>query len=167
MFCLTSVLMLLHLAYQFTTQAADASSIIPGEEGLSSSSVDYRPQRTLLNIILGCVSTMTICAWAVIHPNIPPREGPFKATLRKLELMFWTVVAPEILPAWALNQRLAAMTIRDLYNEGKGVFVLPLPSEYLHETRTGYEKESCGIWKTVRRWFSLYEMKEAGSQGGI
>jgi len=41
--------------------------------------------------------------------------------------MFWTIVAPEILPAWALNQRLAAMTIRDLYNEAKGEFVfLPL-----------------------------------------
>ena len=35
--------------------------------------------------------------------------------------MFWTIVAPEILPAWALNQRLAAMTIRDLYNKEKGV----------------------------------------------
>ena len=68
-----------------------------------------------------------ICAWAAIHPNIPPRERPFKATLRRLELMFWTIVAPEILPAWALNQRLAAMTIRDLYNEAKGLFVLPLP----------------------------------------
>jgi len=59
-------------------------------------------------------------------------------------------------PVWALNQRLAAMTIRDLYNEGKGVFVLPFPSEYVHETRSGYEKESRGIWKR----------KEAGSQGG-
>ena len=154
--------MLLHLTYRFTTQAADAPSIIPGEEGLSSF-VDYRSRRTLFNIILGCVSTMIICAWAVIHPNIPPREGPFKATLRRLELMLWTVVAPEILPAWALNQRLAAMTIRDLYNEGKGVFVLLFPSEYVHETRSGYEKESRGIWK---RLFSLYEMKEAGSQGG-
>jgi hypothetical protein len=35
--------------------------------------------------------------------------------------MFWTIVAPEILPAWALNQWLAAMTVRDLYNE-KGAF---------------------------------------------
>ena len=36
-------------------------------------------------------------------------------------------MAPEVLPAWALNQRLAAMAIRDLYNKEKGVFVLPLP----------------------------------------
>ncbi len=62
-----------------------------------------------------------ICAWAAIHPNIPPREGPFKATLRRLELMLWTILAPDILPCWALNQLLAAMRVRDVYNEGKGM----------------------------------------------
>ena len=41
--------------------------------------------------------------------------------------MVWTIIAPEILPAWALNQRLAAMRIRDMYNSKKGVFVLHLP----------------------------------------
>ena len=45
--------------------------------------------------------------------------------------MFWTIVAPEILPAWALNQRLAAMTIRDLYNERKGLICLPRPVNML------------------------------------
>ncbi len=116
-----SVLLLLLFTYQFTTQVDDASY-----EETPSSCVDYRFQRTLFNIIWGCASTTIICACAV-HPNIPPREGPFKATLRRLELMFWAIMAPEILPAWALNQRLAAMTIRDLYNKEKGVFVLPLP----------------------------------------
>ena len=117
MFRLASVLLLLLLAHQFIAQAADAPFILPREEA-PASCVD---RRTLFKIIWGCVSTTIICAWAAIHPNIPPREGPFKATLRRLELMFWTIVAPEILPAWALNQRLAAMTIRDLYNKEKGV----------------------------------------------
>jgi len=39
-------------------------------------------------------------------------------------------------------------------------------TECVHETRSGYEEESSGIWKTVKGWFSLYEVKEAGSQGG-
>ena len=120
MFRFPSVLLLLLFTYQFTTQAADASSIIH-REGALTSRVDYCSQRTLFNIIWGCISTTIICAWAAIHPNIPPREGPFKATLRRLELMFWAIMAPEILPAWALNQRLAAMTIRDLYNKEKGM----------------------------------------------
>ena len=120
------LLLLLLLGCQMIVQVAHAASILPRDES-SCNCVDGCSQRTLFSIVWGCVSTTIICAWAAIHPNIPPRERPFKATLRRLELMFWTIVAPEILPAWALNQRLAAMTIRDLYNEAKGLFVLPLP----------------------------------------
>ena len=121
MFRLARLLFLLLLTYQFVVQAADAPSITPHEE-VPTNCVDGRPKRTLSNIIWSCVSTTTICAWAAIHPNIPPREGPVKRTLRRLELMFWAIVAPEILPAWALNQRLAAMTIRDMYNKKRGEF---------------------------------------------
>src|SRR6266542_1103158 len=38
--------------------------------------------------------------------------------------------------------------------------------KYLCETRTGYKQKKCGIWKTVKGWVSLYEIKEAESQGG-
>ena len=119
MFRLPFVLLLFLLTYQFVAQATDATNINPRDE---SNCVDGRSKRTLFNIVWGCVSTTIICAWAAIHPNMPPREGPVKGTLRRLELMFWTIVAPEILPAWALNQLLAAMTVRDVYNDGRGVF---------------------------------------------
>ena len=118
MFRHLSILLLLLFTYRLT---ADASSILPREEA-PSNSVDRRSRRALFNIVRGCLSTMIICAWAAIHPNIPPREGPLKATLRRLKLMFWTIVAPEILLAWALRQWFAAMTIRNLYNEKRGVF---------------------------------------------
>ena len=86
-----------------------------------SNCVDGCSSRTLLNIIWDCASTTIICAWTAIHPNIPPREGPLKQILRQGELMIWTIVAPEILPCWALNQLLAARTVRDAYNDEKGV----------------------------------------------
>ena len=121
MFRLAHLLLLLLLTYQLVVQAADVPSISPHEEA-PTTCVDGCSKRTLFNIIWGCVSTTIICAWAAIHPNMPPRETTFKVTLRRLELMFWTIVAPEIPPAWALNQRLAAMTVRDVYNERKGVF---------------------------------------------
>ena len=111
MFRLACALLLLLLTYQYISQATYAPFILPRDES-SCNCIDGCSKRTLFNIIWGCVSTTIICAWAAIHPNIPPREGPFKATLRRFELMFWTIVAPEILPAWALNQRLAAMTVR-------------------------------------------------------
>src|SRR5258705_7640949 len=113
---LTSVLLILLLFIYHLAQAKDAPGITPREEDSDSSS----SKRTLFGIVWGCVSTTIICAWAAIHPNIAPREGPLKRTLRRLELMFWTIVAPEILPCWALNQLLAAITVRDVYNDGKG-----------------------------------------------
>jgi len=83
-------------------------------------------------------------------------------------LMFWTIVAPEILPAWALNQRLAAMTIRDLYNKEKGVFSYLFPMNGLAKQSKVMSKRNAarGIWKTLKEWFSFYEIKEFASQGG-
>ena len=79
-------LLLLLLGYQMIVQAAHAASILPRDE-TSCNCVDGCSQRTLFNIAWGCVSTTIICAWAAIHPNIPPRERPFKATIRRLELI--------------------------------------------------------------------------------
>jgi hypothetical protein len=101
-------------------QAANPPSII-GREECPAGCVDGCSKRTLFNIIWGCLSTTIICAWTTLHPNIPPQEGPLKATLRRLELMFWTIMGPEILPTWALSQRLAAMRVRDVYNNARGM----------------------------------------------
>ena len=110
----TGVLLIVLLIYQLVAQAKVAGPGITARDDDSSSS------RSMFNIVWGCVSTTIICAWGAIHPNIPPQEGPLKQTLRRLELMFWTIMAPEILPSWALKQLLAAITVRDVYNEGKG-----------------------------------------------
>ena len=161
---LACVLLLLLLTYQLVAQPADASSIISREEA-PSSCIDYRYQRTLFNIIWGCISTTIICAWAAIHPNIPPRESPLKGTLRRLELMFWTIVAPEILPAWALNQLLAAMTVRDVYNDAKGMLRTSSEKFQVFVNKGQVIRRRRGIWKTVKKLLSLYEIKEAASQG--
>ena len=42
----------------------------------------------------------------------------------------------------------------------------PSFDKILYEMRTGYETKRCGIWETVKRWVSLYEIKEATSPGG-
>jgi len=108
-----SVLLLL-LMYQLVAQAADSlGSGITSREELS---VDGS-KRTLVSIVWGCVSTTLICAWTAIHPNIQPREGPLKSTLRSLELLAIATVAPEFLPAFALNQLFAALKIRNIYNQ--------------------------------------------------
>src|SRR5882757_9900589 len=110
MFRLIGILLML-VPIHLVAQAKVAPDIIARDEN---------SKRTLFNIVWGCVSTTIICAWAAIHPNIAPREGPLLRTLRRVELKFWTIVALEILPCWALNQLLAAITVRNVYNEGNG-----------------------------------------------
>jgi len=114
MFRPTGVLLVLVLLCQIVAQTKVDPSITAREEESSSS------KRSFFDIVWGCFSTTIICAWTAVHPNIAPREGPIKRSLRRLELMFWTIVAPEILPCWAMNQLLAAITVRDVYNDGKG-----------------------------------------------
>ena len=72
-------------------------------------------QRTLLGIIWSCVSTIIICAWTSVHPNVPP-PNPWKARWNRLKLMFWMIIAPELVLAWAVRQFFAAREIRDEYN---------------------------------------------------
>jgi hypothetical protein len=79
---------------------------------------DSKPelQRTLFGIIWSCLSTTIICAWTSVHPNVPPPDQ-WKARWNRLILMFWMIIAPELVLAWAVRQFFAAREIRDAYNE--------------------------------------------------
>jgi len=93
----------------------------------SSPPADNLSDRTLFNIIWSCFSTTFICAWATVHPNIPPGgECGRKLLWRRLKLMFWTLVAPEVVLAWAVRQWFAAQAIADTYNKHKGMHVVIL-----------------------------------------
>ena len=67
------------------------------------------------------MSTIIICAWTSVHPNVPP-PNKWKARWSRLKLMFWMIVAPELVLAWGVRQHFAAKDIRDIYNQWKGVF---------------------------------------------
>jgi hypothetical protein len=79
---------------------------------------DSKPelQRTLFGIIWSCLSTIIICAWTSVHPNVPP-PNQWKARWNRLTLMFWMITAPELVLAWAVRQYFAAREIRNAYNE--------------------------------------------------
>jgi hypothetical protein len=72
-------------------------------------------RRTLFGIIWSCVSTIIICAWTAVHPNVPP-PNQWKARWNRLKIMFWMIIAPELVLAWAVRQFFAAREIRDEYN---------------------------------------------------
>jgi len=75
-------------------------------------------KRTLFGIMWSCLSTTILCAWTAVHPNVPP-QSKWQARWNRLELMFWMIVAPELVLAWAVRQFFVAKEIRDTYNDSR------------------------------------------------
>ena len=72
--------------------------------------------RTHWEIIWSCVSTLFICTWVAIHPNIPPRgEGHLRSLWRRIKLMLWTLLVPELILIWAYKQWAAARYIAEYF----------------------------------------------------
>ena len=73
-------------------------------------------RRSLSDIVWSCFATIFACTWLSVHPNMPgPDEGPWKIALRRLELMFWSLIFPEMIIYWAFRQWDAAQSLRDEY----------------------------------------------------
>ena len=61
--------------------------------------------RSLLNVIWSCLTTIFLCTWVSIHPNLPPpKENRFPAILRQLHIMSWALFAPEMILMWSVRQ---------------------------------------------------------------
>ena len=74
-------------------------------------------QRSALNIIWSCLTTVFVCLWVVVHPNIPgPSDSMF---LTRLKIMGCMLIAPELVIVWAGRQWFAA---REIAAKHKGVF---------------------------------------------
>ena len=69
--------------------------------------------RSLLNIIWSCLATMFACSWVAIHPNVPaPGDSWLIVALRRAKLMYWAILAPELIVMWAVRQWLSARVVK-------------------------------------------------------
>ena len=50
----------------------------------------------LLGIVQGSISTVTICTWTSVHPNISAAQPVEKFTPESAKLMFWMIVAHSV-----------------------------------------------------------------------
>ena len=76
-------------------------------------------QRTAGNIIWSCLTTVFVCLWVVVHPNIPgPADNMF---ITRLKIMGCMLIAPELVIVWAGRQWFAA---RHIAANHKGVVCL-------------------------------------------
>ena len=116
------VLILVYLLYAFQTHAAPLTSLLADSGSnattvLSTSAcICPADQRSMWDILWSCLATIFACSWVSVHPNIPgPNESQWRIFLRRLELMFWAVVGPEMIITWAFRQWLSARRLEKIY----------------------------------------------------
>ena len=69
-------------------------------------------QRTEWNIISSCFATLFACSWVAIHPNIPPQSDSFiRILVRRLMMMGYMLIVPEMVIFWAARQWCGAYEI--------------------------------------------------------
>ncbi|KAF9541011.1 hypothetical protein CPC08DRAFT_650721 [Agrocybe pediades] len=61
--------------------------------------------RQRIQILWTCVATILAASWVSVHPNIPnAQESKTMKTLRRIELMIWAIITPELVIYWAMRQ---------------------------------------------------------------
>ena len=65
---------------------------------------DLHHCRSIPSIIFSCASTIFLCTWVALHPNVPhnPREPWYKRLSKRVGLTVLALLAPEGITFWAL-----------------------------------------------------------------
>ena len=117
------------LAYYVAQSTFGDAGPIPLMEARDLASCgDQEDRRSIYSIVWSCLSTIFLCTWVAVHPNVAFRPdkgqmGWFETWLwdplhellsYKLPLFIWALLVPEYILAWAIRQYLQAGVIRDL-----------------------------------------------------
>ena len=115
-------LILIHYLVRGVSESIDASPI-PSLVLLSSESTrctDLTHCQTVWNIIWSCLTTIFLCTWVAIHPNIPcPKKQSQIVSFaeHRLPLFICALLVPKYVLAWAIRQYLR---VRDIASENEG-----------------------------------------------
>ncbi|TDL15019.1 hypothetical protein BD410DRAFT_856986 [Rickenella mellea] len=76
--------------------------------------------RTVSDIVWSCLTTIFLCTWVAIHPNIPaPYESSLEIGLRRLGIVIMALIAPEIIILLAMRQWIASRRLaKEHHSEG-------------------------------------------------
>ncbi|KAF4616601.1 hypothetical protein D9613_008288 [Agrocybe pediades] len=139
------MLILASILLSRATNTNDSFSSIP--DTLFSSSfprdADLTPPcpRQRIEIIWTCVSTILAASWVSVHPNIPDaQESKIKKTLRRIELMIWAILTPELIILWALRQWYSARLMEREFADFEDIELEPLTRKILRMLKElGYQ----------------------------
>lgn len=103
------------------------SSSTPASESIGNA-LCIENERTIWDILWSCLSTMFACTWASLHPNLPhPDASQWKTYRTRAHLMFWALIAPELIVLWAARQMYGA---REFVKDFPGTLLVELSSSW-------------------------------------
>ena len=77
--------------------------------------------RGTAGLLTSCITTLILCVWTAVHPNIPEHGKPHKKTLQKLLFLGAGLLAPEALAFAAFTQwRSAKMLSEEMLKHDRG-----------------------------------------------
>ena len=124
-------LTLVYVFHSFQSNAAPLTNLLEesssnGTSTVLSTCICPADQRSLCDILWSCLATLLACSWVSVHPNIPGHdESSWRIYLHRLELMFWTVFAPELIITWAIRQWSGARYLEKLHKGGQMYPIYP------------------------------------------
>ena len=116
----SKMLLLLHLVY-FANSATITYGLNPPPSRMINSLATqldekYFDDRTVWNIVWSCFATIFACSWVALHPNVPSAKASNPLILgRRLAMMGYMLLAPELVIFWAARQHLSARAIAKRY----------------------------------------------------
>jgi hypothetical protein len=107
-------------AYHFILQDVQAFPIPAVDANVKPSCNEINQCRTTWNIVWSCLSTIALCTWVSVHPNIPnPDEEWLAMIFRRIKLMMLAIIAPEAVILWAIRQwRIATKLVKSQKSRG-------------------------------------------------
>ncbi|KIM20612.1 hypothetical protein M408DRAFT_307067 [Serendipita vermifera MAFF 305830] len=122
-------MLILLLTYYLAQSAHSEAGPIPASidvRDVASCDGQYS-QRSLANIVWSCLSTIFLCTWVAVHPNVHFRaekqterwtekwlwDPLLEIATYKLPLFLWALLVPEYILAWAARQYIQAGVIRE------------------------------------------------------
>ncbi|KJA19237.1 hypothetical protein HYPSUDRAFT_56768 [Hypholoma sublateritium FD-334 SS-4] len=121
---------------------------------------DCVAQRSLWTIVWSCLVTIFACTWTAVHPNIPgPTDSGWARLKRRIVVMIYAMIAPEMIATWAMRQYFGARLIMNDYNDTFATTPRPTQNSILQlikEFFTGPPPSEPGVvrpWTTSQAFF--------------
>ncbi|KAF4616713.1 hypothetical protein D9613_008835 [Agrocybe pediades] len=139
---------ILCLAVYSSSNAIPLTALSPHNNDMfttGSNDSDSVCSRTRLEIIWSCFATILAASWVSVHPNMPgPNVSKVKKTLRRIDIMLWAIITPELIIYWAMRQWYGARQMEKGFMAGGFVLYEDGKAQTLLDRNTLMEYYKCG-----------------------